>query len=164
MTTPEHPQPTSSASVTPAPTAEQTTQLTPAAVRAATVVLPADTPFLMVNLLRYHPQAEYRDRPDVTPCTGREAYYQRYVPAFGQVAAELGLKDVKPFWVGNVQAQLVAPAGEHWDDVAIVHYPSFAAFRQLTESPTYLAEADPHRQAALADWRLIATFQQDLPS
>ncbi len=137
--------------------------MTPAAIAAATVAIPADTPFLMVNLLRYHPQADYGNRADVTPCTGREAYYQRYVPAFGKAATELGLTTVKPFWIGGVLAQVVAPAGEQWDDIAIVQYPSFAAFRQLTESPTYLAEADPHRQAALADWRLIATLQQDLP-
>jgi len=137
--------------------------MTPAAVQAATAAIPADTPFYMVNLLRYHPQAAYGNRPAVTPCTGREAYYQRYVPAFGKAAAALGLTAVKPFWVGSVLAQVVAPAGEQWDDIAIVQYPSFAAFRQLTQSPTYLAEADHHRQAALADWRLIATLKMNLP-
>jgi len=141
-----------------------TTQLVPSAVQAATAAIPADTPLYMVNLLRYHPQADYGHRPGEVPCTGREAYYQRYVPAFGKAAAELGLMTVKPFWVGQVLAQVVAPADERWDDMAIVEYPSFAAFRQLTESATYLAEADPHRRAALADWRLIATSKQDLPS
>ena len=58
---------------------------------------------------------------------------------------------------------IVAPADEQWDDVAIVGYPGLAAFRTLVESEAYKKEADPHRSAALADWRLIATSKADLP-
>ena len=57
----------------------------------------------------------------------------------------------------------VAPAGEQWDDVALVERPSFEVFRTLVESEAYRKEADPHRAAALADWRLIATGKADLP-
>lgn len=70
---------------------------------------------------------------------------------------------IQLFFVGNVLAPLVAPPGEHWDDVAIVEYPSFAVFQRMMESSAYQTEAEPHRRAALADWRLIPTAKADLP-
>lgn len=82
------------------------------------------------------------------------------MPAFAKVTAGEG---ITPFWVGQVLAPLVAPPGEHWDDVAIVEYPSFAVFQRMLESPAYRAEAEPHRRAALADWRLIPTAKLELP-
>ena len=114
----------------------------------------------MVNLLRYRERAAYDDPATAAPCTGREAYFQRYVPAFVKVTAGEG---ITPFWVGNVLAQLVAPPGEHWDDVAIVEYPSFAVFQRMLESPAYRTEAAPHRRAALADWRLMLTAKAEMP-
>lgn len=56
-------------------------------VVAAADAIPEDAPFFMLNLLRYKEQADYGDRTDVAPSSGREAYHQRYIPAFGQVAA-----------------------------------------------------------------------------
>ena len=138
----------------------RTTELAPQALLAAAAAIPADTPIYMVNLLRYREQAAYDDPATAAPCSGREAYFQRYVPAFAKVTAGEG---ITPFWVGNVLAQLVAPPGEHWDDVAIVEYPSFAVFQRLMENPAYHAEAEPHRRAALADWRLIPTTKAQLP-
>jgi hypothetical protein len=76
------------------------------------------------------------------------------VPAFRTLAAPGG---VKVFWLGAVLSGVVAPAGERWDDIGIVEYPAFAAFQRIVESPDYRAQAEPHRKAALADWRLIAT-------
>ena len=138
----------------------RTTELAPQALLAAAAAIPADTPIYMVNLLRYREQAAYDDPATAAPCSGREAYFQRYVPAFAKVTAGEG---ITPFWVGNVLAQLVAPPGEHWDDVAIIEYPSFAVFQRLMENPAYHAEAEPHRRAALADWRLIPTTKAQLP-
>lgn len=60
-------------------------------------------------------------------------------------------------------ARLVAPPDEQWDDIAIVEYPNFAAFRRVVESSDYKTEATPHRKAALEDWRLIATTRMELP-
>ena len=60
-------------------------------------------------------------------------------------------------------AGFVAPAGEQWDGIAIVEYLGFDAFRTLVESNAYKAQAHPHRVAALADWRLIATGKADMP-
>lgn len=137
------------------------TEMTPAALEvAAAAASTNDQPIFMLNLLRYNDQTTYAAGSGFAPCSGREAYFQRYVPAFGELAKGTG---IKPFWIGNVFAGVVAPAGERWDDVAIVEYPSFDAFRKLVESDAYKTMANPHRLAALADWRLIATSQADLP-
>ena len=134
-----------------------TTEIRSEAVLTVAAAIPADQPVFMLNLVRYRPQADYGERPDAPPCSGREAYLQRYVPAFNQVAANLGVEGIKPFYFGGVLAGLVAPSGESWDDLAVVEYPNFAAFRRVSESPEYRSVAYPHRRAALADWRLIAT-------
>ena len=112
-----------------------------------------DGEVLMLNLLRYNAQARY-DEPGQPPCSGREAYFDRYVPAFAEVTRGLG---IAAQWVGTVRAALVAPADEAWDDAAVVRYPSFAVFREVIEGADYQAKAEPHRRAALADWRLLAT-------
>ena len=83
-----------------------------------------DSEVLMLNLLRYNAQAHY-DQPGQAPCSGRDAYFTRYVPAFAEVTQGQG---ITAQWIGTVQAALVAPADEVWDDVAIIRYPSFAAF------------------------------------
>jgi len=137
-----------------------TTEMTPDALRTAASAMPNKGPIFMVNLLRYNEQADYGDNANFPPCSGREAYFERYVPAFSVVAEGSG---IKPFWISNVLAGIVAPTEERWDDVAIVEYPSFDAFRTLVDSNAYKEKADPHRSAALADWRLIATSRMDLP-
>ena len=118
-----------------------------------------DGEVLMVNLLRYNDTAQY-EGGDQLPCSGREAYFTRYVPAFAEVTQGQG---IAAQWVGSVHAALVGPADEAWDDVAIVRYPSFAAFRTMIEGADYRAKAAPHRRAALADWRLLATTPMPLP-
>ncbi len=127
-------------------------ELEPEAIAAAAAAIPDGQPFAMLNLLRYREQADYGDRADEPPCSGREAYHGRYIPAFGAVAPE----GIQLFWYGGVLARLVGPTDERWDEVALVRYPSFAHFRRVVENPRYLAEAAPHRRAALADLRLIA--------
>ena len=118
-----------------------------------------DGEVLMLNLLRYNAEARY-DQSGLPPCSGRDAYFTRYVPAFAEVTQGQG---IAAQWIGTVQAALVAPGDEAWDDVAIIRYPSFAAFRAVIEGADYQAKAAPHRRAALADWRLLATTPLPLP-
>jgi hypothetical protein len=130
------------------------TELHSDALQAAAVAIPASTPIVMLNLLRYHPQATYGDTAlALAPCSGREAYHQRYIPAFGQLTQGAG---IQPVWVGTGLAHLVGPTAEQWDEIALVEYPSFKIFLQLVESAAYRTLAAPHRLAALADWRLLA--------
>lgn len=132
-------------------------EMHPEDVVAAAGEIPEDVPVFMLNLLRYREQADYGDRTDVAPSSGREAYHERYVPAFGKIAARVAPDGIRVSWLGSVLARVVGPTDERWDEIAIVEYPNFAAFRRVTESPEYEAQAAPHRRAALEDWRLIAT-------
>ena len=138
--------------------------MTEQALDEATRALAGKGPVQMINLVRYHPQAAYTNGSGFAPCSGREAYFQRYVPAFAKVAQKVALGETfAPIYLGLVAATIVAAPGEVWDDVAIVEYASFEALRKVIAAPEYEAEAAPHRRAALADWRFIAALKAQLP-
>lgn len=142
----------------------KTIELTPEALDAAGHALAGKGPVQMVNLLRYRAQAEYGGQAVLPPCSGKEAYFGRYVPAFAKVAERVAPgTGFAPVLLGTVHATLVALADEAWDDIAIVEYPSFEALRRIVASPDYAAEAAPHRRAALEDWRFIAATRISLP-
>nr|WP_249797812.1 hypothetical protein [Bradyrhizobium sp. 199] len=123
--------------------------------------MPEDQPIFMLNLLRYRDEALYRANRELPSCSGREAYYTRYVPAFRKLALNQG---VVPNWLGSVGAVLVGAEGEGWHDAAIVRYPDFPTFQRIVLSADYRRDAEPHRLAALADWRLIATTEVQVPA
>jgi hypothetical protein len=137
-----------------------TTLILPNAIAAAAESGASGQPIFMLSLLRYNERAEYNDGSTLPACSGREAYFGRYVPAFGALSEG---SVITPFRISNVVAGIIVPADEQWDDVAIMEYPNFPAFRALVESDAYKAKAAPHRVAALADWRLIASSKADLP-
>ncbi|KQQ44826.1 hypothetical protein ASF69_09600 [Rhizobium sp. Leaf311] len=122
--------------------------------------LPAAEPIFMLNLLRYRNEAIYESDETYAPCTGREAYFTRYIPAFANATEGYG---IEPFWIGKVGSLLVAPADELWDDIALIRYPDFATFRHMVDSKEYHRDAEPHRLAALADWRLVALTRMPNP-
>ena len=135
------------------------------ALAAAAQTLETAGPVCMVNLLRFRDRAEYDDHRDEPLQAGREVYYQRYAAAFRSVAQKVAPGETfSIFMLGSVHATLVAPAGETWDAIVIVEYPSFEALRRIIGSREYEAEAAPHRRAALADWRFIATTKDAPPS
>ncbi len=138
----------------------QVTELTPEAIAQAAANIPDGQPVVMLNLLRYHQRAKYANQ-QVEPLSGQEAYHQRYVPAFGKLAS--AIPGIQVLFLGAVQAGIVIGPEEIWDEVALVEYPSLEAFRSIVESQDYYAEADPHRKAALRDWRLIAMSKETLP-
>ncbi len=120
---------------------------------AFTASVPADTPILMLNLLRYRDQAAYPADSEQAPCTGREAYARYSRTALGKVRGVGGEVQV----LAAVQLALIAPAEECWDELLLVRYPSKAAFLAMLADPEYQA-ATVHRTAALADSRLIASL------
>lgn len=132
-----------------------TTDITAPDLAAVAEAYPSDSPVFMLNLLRFHEQARYPGDVDVEPITGQEAYLGRYPPAFRKAVAPLGGAEL--IFGGAVLARVIGPSDEQWDAVAVVRYPSIEIFRQLITDPAYLADAEPHRRAALADWRLYAT-------
>ena len=101
----------------------------------------------MLNLVRLRAQASY---PDGRISTGIEAY-----AAYGRESAPLfqrlgGLIH----WIGRFELTLIGPPSESWDLVFIAEYPSADAFIEMLRDPVY-REAVKHRQAAVADSRLI---------
>ena len=140
-------------------------EVTPEALDKAGLALSGKGPVQMVNLLRCRTQADYGEHAQVEPCPGREAYYQCYVPALAKVAEKVASGEgFTVTLLGSVHATLVAPAGQAWDEIAIIEYPSFETVRRIVGSPEYQAEAAPHRLAALADWFWIAATKMDVPS
>jgi len=139
----------------------KTTAMTPDALKAAAAKIPKGESFYMLNMLRYNKEANYTDKEKYASCSGKEAYHQRYIPAFAEVSKG---DNIQIFFVGSVLSELVAPPDELWDEIAIIQYPDYDVFLKVVESKEYLEIADPHRSAALNDWRLIAIAKLEMPS
>jgi hypothetical protein len=131
------------------------TEINPQGLDAAVAAIPPGIAVFMVNLLRFRDQADYGDRTDLAACTGREAYFARYLPAFNETAGAYGPTEL--VFGGNVAGNVVGPLDEAWDGIGLVRYPSTEVFQKIIADPAYLENAEPHRVAALADWRLYAT-------
>jgi uncharacterized protein (DUF1330 family) len=104
-------------------------------------------PIHMLNLVRLRALADY---PDGRPATGAEAYaaYGREsAPVFGRLGGRI-------VWRGKFEQILIGPSEERWDICFLAEYPSVAAFVAMIRDPVY-REAVKHRQAAVADSRLI---------
>jgi uncharacterized protein (DUF1330 family) len=95
-------------------------------------------PVTMLNLLRFAGDE------------GRESY-ARYG---GEVVAHLQRVGGEIVYFGACDEALIGPEAREWDAVALVRYPSRAAFLEMVTDPGYLATAE-HRSAGLADSRLI---------
>jgi uncharacterized protein (DUF1330 family) len=132
-----------------------TTEINREGLDAAVSAIPPGSPVFMINLLRFRDQADYGGHTDLAPCTGREAYFARYLPAFNETASPYGTTEL--VFGGNVIGTVVGPLDEEWDGIGLVRYPGIEVFLELTADSAYLAKAEPHRAAALADWRLYAT-------
>lgn len=104
-------------------------------------------PIQMLNLVRFRDRAAY---PDGRAATGAEAYaaYGRdSAPVFARLGGRI-------LWRGQWEFTLIGPGAERWDECFIAEYPSVAAFVAMVKDPVY-REAVKHRQAAVADSRLI---------
>ena len=137
----------------------KTTELDLEVFRTAAQKLSADGPVFILNLLRYRDRALYESHPDESPCSGRDAYHQRYLPAFQRLAEST---DYKLTFFGSVLGRLAGPQGAQWDDVAIVEYASYAEFCGVVGSERYREEANHHRLAALEDFRLFVINKQNI--
>jgi uncharacterized protein (DUF1330 family) len=88
--------------------------------------------------------------PDGRKASGLEAY-RAYARESGPVFSRLGGRQV---WIGRPELTLIGPESERWDIAFIAQYPSGQAFIDMIRDPVY-REAVKHRQAAVADSRLI---------
>lgn len=110
-----------------------------------------DGPFVMVNLLKFKPKAEYEDGSDAH-LTGAEAY-ARYGEAVREMVAAIG---GRVRYSSTVTGLMLGEVEELWDSVALAEYPSLAAFRQMAMSPEMHA-IEHHRKAGLAGQLNIRT-------
>ena len=89
---------------------------------------------------------------------------KRYVSAFNEVAAKVGVTGVELVYVGALAAVILGPAEPKWDVIAVVRYRSFTDVRKIIESPTYSELAEPHRKAALKAYEWMASFEPEQPA
>ncbi|KAF0116899.1 MAG: hypothetical protein FD163_2307 [Hyphomonadaceae bacterium] len=109
-----------------------------------------EAPFVMINLLKFKPRAEYADGDH--GLSGYEAY-AIYGAAVSKLIWALG---GKMGYNGQVDGLLLGEVEELWDAVALAQYPSKAAMLKMVTSPEY-REAAKHREAGLAGQLNIRT-------
>jgi len=114
---------------------------------------PADTPVVMVNLLRFKPQAGAPDEG----ISGEEAY-RRYAV---QMRAYVESKGGRFLWVGRANSQVIGDGGEGFHMIGLVEYPSRAAFLAIATDP-HVEEIGVHRAAGLESQWLIAATTESL--
>ena len=114
---------------------------------AALRALPDDAPVVMLNLMRF------REASLDGKGSGWDAYLRYSKLAIGLIKAQGGTI----IWTGNAEAVALGVPEQHpWDYVALVRYPSRAAFLDMMQSPEY-AEANLERENGCLDHAIIAT-------
>ena len=108
--------------------------------------LPDDTPVVMLNLMLF------RERSLDGNGSGWDAYLRYSRLSIRLIKAQGGTI----IWTGDAEAvALGVPQRHRWDYVALVRYPSRAAFLSMMQSPEY-AEANVERQNGCADHAIVA--------
>ena len=106
-------------------------------------------PIVMVNLLKFKPEATYAAGSGHAPCSGEEAY-NRYEHAFSVEVWPVSQAEI--LYSGPVGQVFIGEAGTpetDWDRVLIVRYPSRQHFLAMMRDEAYRA-ALAHRYAGLA--------------
>ena len=116
---------------------------------------PADSPIVMLNLLRFKPQA---DPPD-DGSTGAEAYARYGEQMIAWVESQGG----RFVWSGRVDSFVIGDTEERFDMVALVEYPSRQAFVRIASDPR-VAAFSVHRTAGLEMQWLIAMTETGRPA
>jgi uncharacterized protein (DUF1330 family) len=109
-----------------------------------------DEPVVMVNLMRF------RERSLDGDGSGWDAYLRYSALTVPMIKARGGTL----LWTGNARAVALGPEnGNQWDYVALVYYPSIAAFIDMMTSADYENRSDPHRRNGCAEHVIIATAE-----
>jgi uncharacterized protein (DUF1330 family) len=108
---------------------------------------PADQPVVMLNLLRFKPEATAPDQG----VSGQEAY-GRYGEKMRAIVESRGGRIL---WTGRVDSQVIGDSAE-FHAAALVEYPSRKVFVEIATSPE-VAAIGVHRAAGLEGQWLIAT-------
>ena len=109
-----------------------------------------DGPVVMVNLMRF------RERSLDGDGSGWDAYLRYSALTVPMIKARGGTL----LWTGDAKAvALGIEDGNQWDYVALVYYPTVAAFIDMMTSPDYETRSDPHRRNGCAAHVIIATSE-----
>lgn len=112
----------------------------------ALMALPDDGPVTMLNLMRF------RERSRDGNGSGWDAYLRYSALAIRLIKARGGTI----IWTGNAEAVALGVPDQHrWDYIALVRYPSRAAFLDMMTSPEYAA-ANVERENGCVDHAIIA--------
>jgi hypothetical protein len=110
--------------------------------KLATTPADQDGPVWMVNLMRYHKEAQYNDGRNLA-ISGREAD-DLYSPV--DVLADIG---ARPVFFADVDTQLLGEAPQ-WDRVAVVKYPTRRSFIDMQTRKDF-QEKHKHKEAGMAE-------------
>ncbi|SFR42210.1 Uncharacterized conserved protein, DUF1330 family [Marinobacter daqiaonensis] len=113
---------------------------------------PKGQPVVMLNLLKFREQADYKERGGGV--SGRDAYREYGRGAIRCIQAVGG----QLVWSGRPTGTLIGPEDEQWDEVLLVRYPSLDAFLKMIDSPEYKSIVH-HRTAAIEDSRLMPMLE-----
>ena len=107
-----------------------------------------DGPVVMVNLMRF------RERSLDGCGSGWDAYLRYSALTVPMIKARGGTL----LWTGDAKAvALGRQDGNQWDYLALVYYPTVAAFIDMMTSKDYGQRCDPHRTNGCAEHVIIAT-------
>ena len=114
---------------------------------------PADSPVVMVNLLTFK-----KDATDDHEGESGQAAYMEYGEKMRKLVEAQGGRFI---WSGRVNSLVIGETEEHFDVVALVEYPSRAAFMKIASSDE-VAKIGVHRAAGLESQWLIATTESPI--
>jgi hypothetical protein len=110
--------------------------------------LEQQAPVVMVNLMRFHERSLDGDG------SGWDAYLRYSALTVPMIKARGGTL----LWTGDAMTvALGLQHGHGWDYLALVYYPSVAAFIDMMTSQDYETKSDPHRRNGCAEHVIIAT-------
>lgn len=110
--------------------------------------LEGEGPVVMVNLMRF------RERSLDGDGSGWDAYLRYSALTVPMIKARGGTL----LWTGDAEAvALGSQDGNRWDYLALVYYPSVAAFIDMMTSADYDTRCDPHRRNGCEDHVIICT-------
>lgn len=111
--------------------------------------LPDDGPVTMLNLMRFRERA----------LDGRGSGWDAYLRYSALTIKLIKARGGTIIWTGDAEAVALGMPEQHrWDYVALVRYPSRAAFLDMTTSSAYVA-ANVERENGCADHAIIAVSE-----